>query len=244
MPDDSELKYMKKVDSSPLCLWRMIVIFIVPITAYTLGAAPTIVSLLLIIRYLNLYNPLHLLIFMFLLTIEFIIFIISETLIPGLFLKILRFKPKEGEYPLSLRDKTFYRCSLFYLLYRPPLKLIAIFNLIPLHVLFLRLAGLQIGKTSTLPGTELITDPYLTEIGERTLVGGFSTITAHLIEHNLLLFKKITIGNDCLIGGFTLIMPGAIIDNNVTLGAKSLVTKNKHLYQGKRYGGIPAKEIP
>jgi carbonic anhydrase/acetyltransferase-like protein (isoleucine patch superfamily) len=38
-------------------------------------------------------------------------------------------------------------------------------------------------------------------------------------------------------------MPGAIIEDNVVLGAKSLVLKDQVLTTGKMYAGIPAHEI-
>lgn len=38
--------------------------------------------------------------------------------------------------------------------------------------------------------------------------------------------KPVTIGNDCWIGGNSIILPGIIIGNNCTIGAGSVVTKN------------------
>lgn len=38
--------------------------------------------------------------------------------------------------------------------------------------------------------------------------------------------KEVTIGNDCWIGGHTVIMPGVTIGDGVTVGASSVVTKD------------------
>jgi len=38
-------------------------------------------------------------------------------------------------------------------------------------------------------------------------------------------------------------MPGVTIEDNVVVGAKSLITKNKRLEKGKIYAGVPAKEL-
>ena len=38
-------------------------------------------------------------------------------------------------------------------------------------------------------------------------------------------------------------MPGAVLEDNVKLAAGAVVTKGQILENGKRYGGIPAKEI-
>ena len=98
------------------------------------------------------------------------------------------------------------------------------------------------GKSSVLAGSELIHDPYMLEIGEQTLIGGWSQIAGHIVEKKLLV-KKVKIGDNCLIGGLSVIMPGAVIEDNVTLGLKSVVLKDMHLEKGKFYAGIPAKEV-
>ena len=38
--------------------------------------------------------------------------------------------------------------------------------------------------------------------------------------------KEVTIGNDCWIGGHTVILPGVTIGDGVTIGASSVVTKD------------------
>jgi len=63
------------------------------------------------------------------------------------------------------------------------------------------------------------------------------------LEKVNLSLKKIKIGNNCLIGGDCFIMPGVIIEDNVVLGARSLVLKDQILKKEKIYAGIPAKEI-
>jgi len=93
-----------------------------------------------------------------------------------------------------------------------------------------------------LAGNELITDPYMVEIGEQTLVGGWVQISDHIVEKNLIM-KKVKIGNNCLIGAKSFIMNGVTIEDNVTLGLNSVVLKNQFLKKGKFYAGIPAKEV-
>ena len=144
---------------------------------------------------------------------------------------------------MSILDWNFFKYSLFFVLYRPSLKLIGFFPLVPLRVRFLKLVGLKIRKSSVLAGSELIHDPYMLEIGEQTLIGGWSQITGHIGEKKLLM-KKVKIGDNCLIGGLSFIMPGVVIEDNVTLGLKSVVLKDMHLEKGKFYAGIPAKELP
>ena len=38
-------------------------------------------------------------------------------------------------------------------------------------------------------------------------------------------------------------MPGVVVEDNVILGAKSLVLKDQILKNGRIYAGVPAKEV-
>jgi acetyltransferase-like isoleucine patch superfamily enzyme len=98
------------------------------------------------------------------------------------------------------------------------------------------------GKSSLLTGSELIHDPYMVEIGEQTLIGGWTQITGHISERTLLV-KPVKIGDNCLIGGKSFIMCGVIIEDNVTLGLNSVVLKDQVLKKDQMYAGIPAKKI-
>ena len=233
---------MEKYDFSFLSISRMFILFFLPFVAYSLGFLPPFIIFLLIFPLFDFGNVLHILIFPFFVTLEFLFFIVCESIVPGLFIKIFGIKCEEGVHELSIKDKNFFMLALHALLYRPPLMLLGIFKLLPLRMFFLRLAGLKIGKSSLIPGTELIYDPYVTEIGEETLIGGYVKIAGHVVE-NKLIVKKVKIGNNCIIGADSFIFPGVIIEDNVILGAKSLVTKNQVLEKGKIYGGVPAKEI-
>ncbi len=120
--------------------------------------------------------------------------------------------------------------------------MIGFFNMPPIKVLFLKMIGCKIGKNVVLSADEWIFDPYVTEIGDNTTIGARSIILGHIGEGHLII-KKIKIGKNVLIGSDSFIMPGAIIEDNVILGAKSLVLKDQILKKGKIYAGIPAKEI-
>ena len=98
------------------------------------------------------------------------------------------------------------------------------------------------GKSSVLAGSELIHDPYMLEIGEQTLIGGWSQITGHVGEKKLLV-KKVKIGDNCLIGGKSFLMPGVTVEDNVTVALNSVVLKDMHLKKGRIYAGTPAKEV-
>ena len=233
---------LEKYDFSLTSLSRGFLLLFIPITAYIIGLLPIVFSLLYIIRILDFSRNLHIVIFTAVLVIEFFFFIIFETFIPALFIRISHLKVDEGIYAISIKDWNFFKYTLYFTLYRPSLKLIGILPLLPLRVRFLKLVGLKMGKSSVLTGSELIHDPYMVEIGEQTLIGGWSQIAGHLAEKKLLV-KKVKIGDNCLIGGKSFIMPGVVIEDDVTVALNSVVLKDQVLKKGKSYGGTPAKEI-
>ena len=102
---------------------------------------------------------------------------------------------------------------------------------------------MKIGKNTLVGGT--IMDPCLTEFGHNCTMGLYSVIYGHIhdFEKELLMLGKIKIGNNCIIGAGAFIMPGAVIQDNVTVAAGAVVTKNQILESGKIYAGVPAKEI-
>lgn len=233
---------VEKYDFSFSSVIRALSLLLVPITAYIIGLIPVVYTLLISIRYINLSTFFGIVLFSVVLVIEFFVFIILETFIPAFIIKLFHIKVDEGEHDISIKDWNFYKYSLFFTLYRPSLKLIGILPLLPLRVRFLKLVGLKMGKSSVITGSELIHDPYLLEIGEQTLIGGWSQITSHLGEKKLIV-KKVKIGNNCLIGGKSFIMPGVIIEDDVTVGLNSVVLKDAHLEKGMIYAGTPAKKI-
>jgi acetyltransferase-like isoleucine patch superfamily enzyme len=232
----------QKYDFSLKSISRGLVLFLIPLLAYTLGLFPLLWSLFVVFGYLNSGTILHIFIFSGFLVVLFFLFIVLETFIPGLFIRLLRLRVDEGVYDISILDWNFFKYTLYFALYRPSLKLIGVLPLIPLRVRYLKLVGLKMGKSSMLAGSEIIHDPYMVEIGEQTLVGGWSHIVGHSGEKKLVI-KKVKIGDNCLIGGFSVIMPGAVIEDNVTLGLNSVVLKDMHLEKGKFYAGTPAKEV-
>ncbi len=232
----------EKYDFSLKSISRGLLLLFIPFSAYALGLFPIVLSLVYVTLLLDFTSLLHILFFTVVLVIEFFLFIVLETFIPGLFIRISHLRVDEGEHDISIKDWNFFKYSLYFFLYRPSLKLIGILPLIPLRIRFLKLVGLKMGKSSMVAGSEIIHDPYMVEIGEQTLIGGWSQITGHLGEKKLYV-KKVRIGDNCLIGGKSFIMPGVTIEDNVTVALNSVVLKDKTLKQGKIYGGTPVKEI-
>jgi len=221
---------------------RSLLTITIPVVVYSISFAPSLYMLLLLVRWFNPKSYIHFFLLPFLVFFNLLFTLVAITLISGSFAWLFKRKIGEGDYEITLRDKTVFRYALYCIFYRTPLKILNIINFLPLRYVLLRLAGLKMGKNCRLMGNELIEDPFVTEIGDNTLIGGYTIITAHLIEDKLKI-KRIKIGNNCLIGGGAFIMPGVVIEDNVTVGAMSLVPKNKVLKKNKIYVGIPVREM-
>lgn len=234
----------KPYDFSLTSLSRGLILLMIPLSAYIIGLFPVIFG------FFYVYNKLLLLfqgiLFYFLLSIllvvSFFILVILESFIPLFFVKLFHIQVTPGEHRLTVKDKNFFYHMLFFTLYRPGLKLISSLPLVPLRTKLVKLAGLTIGKTSLLAGTEFIDEPYGVCIGEHTLIGGFSTIYAHISDTSLRL-KPVKIGNNCFIGNKSVILPGVTIEDNVFLEPGSVVREDQVLKKGKRYAGNPVQLI-
>jgi len=232
----------KKIPLSPIAITRLILLFFIPIIAYGLAFIPAVFYVYILLKHLDLTNLLHLVAFSILLVLDYLILCFSCIFSSAFFINTLNLKYDEGIYGKSLEDKTAFKFALYFALYYPAYKLLNIFVLPPIKSFFLSLIGCKIGKNVFLAGEEWISDPCVIEIGDNTMIGGRALITGHLAEDKLII-KKIKIGKNCLIGGDSFIMPGVTIEDNVVVGAKSLVTKNKKLEKGKIYAGVPVKEL-
>jgi acetyltransferase-like isoleucine patch superfamily enzyme len=111
-----------------------------------------------------------------------------------------------------------------------------------IHIWFYRGMGCRIGK-DTFVGTTRMWDVDLIEIGDNCVIGGNVAINAHTVEGMYGVMRAVKIGNNVSIGADTMILPGTVIEDNVIVGANSLVPKESHLARDSVYGGVPVKKI-
>ncbi len=232
----------KKIDYSLTSICRLFILIIITVLCYSCAFFVPIVFLYQVIKVLNFSYFTHIFIFSISIAITYLILVFSMMISSALFIRLFRVRYEEGDYESTIKDKTSVKFILSFALYYPTYKVIGFLNLPPIKVLFLKMIGCKIGKNVALGGDEWIFDPYVTEIGDNTTIGIRSIVLGHIGEGHLII-KKTKIGNNCLIGADSFIMPGAIIEDNVILGAKSLVLKDQILKKGKIYAGIPAQEI-
>lgn len=242
MTMSKEQRQKKPYDFSLVSLSRGFLLVLLPATAYVLAVFPIIFSLFTILRYISVTGILYYLILSILLVFAFFILLILVSFIPGLFIRIFRIKVPEGTYELAITDKAFFLHMLFFVLYRPSLTFIGIVPLVPLRLRLLKLVGLQIGQGSLIAGTEMIDEPYAVTIGDHTFIGGLSTIFSHISDTKLRM-KPVRIGSHCFIGNKSVIMPGAIIEDDVRVEPNTVVSQDQVLYKGKTYYANPAREM-
>lgn len=240
--NESSGERFEKYDLSATSIGRGILLVAAPIAALTMGALPTTISLVMIIQVLDFAQVAQVIAFTCVLVLETLLLIVMEAFILALLIRVAGIRVEEGEHEVSIKDDQFFRYLLFFVLYRPALRIIGLLPLVPLRVRLLKMVGLSMGRGSVLAGSELIHDPYMVEIGENTLIGGHAWILGHVTDARLRV-KPVRIGSNCLIGARAIIMPGAVIEDNVTVGLQALVLEDQVLEAGKTYVGIPAREV-
>ena len=98
----------------------------------------------------------------------------------------------------------------------------------PFAEFYFRLIGVKMGKNVFINSIKIF-DPYLLELGDNVVVGGFAQITCHIFEGNRLILGKVSIGSNTLICAETFIMPGVEIGSCCNIGVCSHVRKNKKI---------------
>ena len=185
----------------------------------------------------------HFLLIPFILYIGIAIVVVSLLLISGVIIRIFNIRYEPGMYEYTFKNKNSFKWIVICSLYTPCRKILEIFPMGKIKIVYYKLLGMKIGKNTLVGG--VIKDPCLTEFGANVTMGEYACVYGHIhnMQKETIFMEKVRVGNNCVIGAGTFIMPGAIIQDDVTVAAGALVTKNQVLEKGKTYGGVPAKEI-
>ncbi|TXT60999.1 MAG: Acetyltransferase [Promethearchaeota archaeon] len=166
------------------------------------------------------------------------LFFLTTTLISLLFFKILNkmHPPQEGRFKKGSRDWK-YMHRRFWTAYFP----IWLARALPFpwaDIIVYRLFGVKIGKSVV--AYEGYIDPLLIEIGDSTMTSLHICIFSHLLYHDEIYIRKVTVGNQCVIGPHSILSPGTIIEDGAVLGATSFTKPNQLLKGGLIWVGSPA----
>jgi hypothetical protein len=233
----------KDTTTPPRNTFGALLISLIGLIIYSLCFFPVVILGILILQLLSFTHLWHFLFLPFLIYIGLIIIIISFLLITGGIIRLFNIRYQPGTYPYSYHEKNAFNWMLICSLYTPCRKLIEIVPVGKLKNTYLRLLGMSIGNNALIGG--VIKDPCVTTVGNNVTMGEYAVIYGHIhnYEHNTIEIKSVSIGNNCVIGAGSIIMPGVTLDDQVTIAAGAVVRKNQHLTQGKTYAGIPAKEL-
>ncbi|KAL5055826.1 hypothetical protein RYX36_036508 [Vicia faba] len=102
---------------------------------------------------------------------------------------------------------------------------------------YLRLMGAKIGKYCSIRAINPVSNPELMSIGNGVHLGDFSKIITGFHSSNGYNRGKIEVQDNSVIGSQSLILPGAVIQKNVILGALSVAPMNSILQEGGLYIG-------
>ncbi len=172
-------------------------------------------------------------------------FIVAKWSFNIILLRIVRamLKPmEEGDHEMDFRNINFRN----WLLNTSLLTLvIAFWGMFPLgqaglaHYM-MKTLGAKLGRGAA---ASLITDPQLLEMGDGSYAGWGAIIASHAMEGKRLCLRKVKIGRNVLIGGYTIVFPGAEIGDEAVIGAMSFVPKNAKIPPRTVWAGIPARQI-
>lgn len=184
---------------------------------------------------------LHLVVGILMLVFDFILLLLMATLSSGTAARIFNLK-YTGTHRLDLRNRAVKKWLLSLTIYLPIAVLLDFFHLYPLKSFHITLFGGKIGKGVVMGG--LVMDPALLEVGDYSIIGGFSTILCHAVEQGKIKFGIVKIGKKCGVGTRATILPGAVMEDKSMLAAQSFLPKNHTIPTGKTYGGVPARLWP
>lgn len=187
-----------------------------------------------------LFSPILLLV-IYLAGWTFFVVIHSKILCPIFLVKV-----KPGHYPLSRNSSKLLAIRVSAdqtaRMMLKPLDFMPLVVNRYLRPFFLRCYGAKIGKNAYIARDNKVDALPLIELGNNILVGQLGAISCHYIAKGELVLENIKIGDNVTIGDYAIILPGAILENNVIIGPKTVVPK-KHLEKGVSFYHQPALEF-
>jgi len=147
----------------------------------------------------------------------------------------------EGELAVGSAEEFRYLVYIMFwlMVFLPVLRLCII--PVPLSRLVLIALGGKVGEGTYSSG--LVFDPHLVSIGAGTQLGIDCLIIPHAQAAGKLAHHRVCIGDNVTIGGRSVIMAGAVIEDGAVVGFCSLVTKGTHIRKDEVWGGVPARLI-
>lgn len=215
----------------------IMIVWILVLAALSIGSLPAV---LFFYYYWRFNNPIKFVFIVPFSIFSFIVFFVITTIILCLFAVLInRHNSRKSISREKLWKKEAFRLHFneFFMFYSMLMQPGRLKNWIA------RCFGMKLGKNVKLCKETRIYNPDYVEIGNSTLIGSKSLLSAHLEERGIYNLEKISIGKNCLIGGGTWILPGVEIGDNVKVAARALIPKNKKLPSNSVWAGVPVKRL-
>lgn len=110
---------------------------------------------------------------------------------------------------------------------------------LPLHVIYLRMIGVKVGKNTTIMAGAP-TFPDLVSVGSNTMIREKVYMAARTVRNGYILPGPISIGDNVFVSPVCILDAGSTIEDNIQLGNNSVVYRNQVLRAGQNYQGSPA----
>ncbi|MEM3588212.1 MAG: DapH/DapD/GlmU-related protein [Candidatus Jordarchaeaceae archaeon] len=208
--------------------------------AGAVGVIPIILVLYVVVNYLPVDIPIHILV-----GLTPVYYTVAKWIFNLAFLVIARVQLKpleEGTHEIDMRNKNVRNWLINGMLTsaaktfigKPP------FGQPAFNSFVFKFLKCKMGPGAT---AERIADTYLTEMGRNSVGGGNSLIVSHITDGKKLYLKKVKIGDGAVIGVNSLIFPGVEVGEGAVIGAYSFVPRDTKIPPNTVWVGIPAKQI-
>lgn len=172
----------------------------------------------------------------------YLIFFISSLIWGWVFLKIVNLfhRPYEGVFKRDIKDKNYRYWVIRANIKRIPLWVAHNCPFPWLDILAFKAFGCKVPMSTAL--FDAWVDTEFLEIGKNTTIGQGCVIITSMMTSEHLIIKRVRIGNRCLVGSQTVVMPGTIINDDCIVGAMSITNMDQNLESGWLYFGRPAEK--
>ncbi|MFX1569581.1 MAG: hypothetical protein ACFFCV_14565 [Promethearchaeota archaeon] len=185
----------------------------------------------------------------FLLLLPLVVFImyLTSILVSLIFAKIILIivnlihKPREGVFLRHHSNKDYKYWSLRNTIKKWPIWLSHKFPFPFIDNLCFKMFGVRTKLSSSL--FEGWVDTEFIEFGKNVVVGQGAIVQSAIIVGNLFIIRKTIIEDNVVIGAQSVIMPGTHMKKNSILGGHSLTTVGQEIEEGWIYLGAPAKKF-
>lgn len=107
----------------------------------------------------------------------------------------------------------------------------------------LRWFGARVGRRTCI-STTYLTEFDLVEVGDDVAIGSGVSLQTHLFEDRVMKMSAVTVRSGASIGPRAVVLYDSVVDEDVSLGALSLLMKGERLTPGTSWRGIPAQAGP